>query len=118
MTVTESPDVPMGSASERAIVGRQMPERPSPEQHIVIIGDAARDDAPAHRPRSLLSERRAPAPDHLDPPELRRAYLPWTAFEDAFIRQEAARGTPWPAIAAALGRSPGSVRARLRRLGG
>ena len=97
------------------MVDEHMPERPSPLQHIVDISDATAG-APAHRPRGLLNERRSAGPDAEATPEVSRAYLPWSAFEDAFSRQEFLRGSSPKAIGAALGRSAGSVRSRLRKL--
>ncbi len=98
-----------------------MPERPSPLHHIVDIPDATPastvDDELAHRPRALLNKHRAADAGEGTTVEVRRAYVAWSTFEDAFIRQEFLRGRESRGIGAALGRSPGSVRTRLRKLG-
>ena len=76
--------------------------------------DLTGDDLPVLRLPGLEDE--VERPDHRLRPG-RRAYADWTAFEDAFLRQERGRGRSVDEMADALGRSPGSIESRLRRLG-
>jgi len=58
-----------------------------------------------------------PRPDEPDPRSVSSAYAPWSLDDDEHLREMFRVGTPTREMAAALGRSHGSIRGRLRRLG-
>ena len=49
--------------------------------------------------------------------EAEQAYAKWTASDETTLQKLFLGGTPVPRIAELLGREPGAIRARLRRLG-
>lgn len=103
---------PMGT--HRAVGIVETPMHDTRPDFLDLTGDAPTtgDDEPIRRLPGLEDE--VERPDHRLQPG-RRAYADWTAFEDAFLRQERGRGRPVEEMADALGRSPGSIESRLRR---